>query len=29
MVHTIEQLRVGRVREPARVVSFALGTCRL
>lgn len=29
MTLTIEQLRDGRVREPERVLSFVLGTCRM
>ena len=29
MVHTISQLRAGGLREPERVLSFVLGTCRL
>jgi len=29
MVHTIAQLRAGALREPERVLSFVLGTCRL
>ena len=29
MVLTIEQLRAGELREPERVLSFVLGTCRL
>ena len=29
MVHTIAQLRAGGLREPERVLSFVLGTCRL
>lgn len=29
LVLTIEQLRAGRLREPARVLSFVLGACRL
>ena len=29
MVHTIAQLRAGELREPERVLSFVLGTCRL
>ncbi|MBL0423338.1 sigma-70 family RNA polymerase sigma factor [Ramlibacter sp. AW1] len=29
MTLTIEQLRAGRVREPERVVSFVLGSCRM
>jgi RNA polymerase sigma-70 factor (ECF subfamily) len=29
MTLTIEQLRAGRVREPDRVLSFVLGTCRM
>lgn len=29
MTFTIEQLRSGRVREPERVLSFVLGTCRM
>jgi RNA polymerase sigma-70 factor, ECF subfamily len=29
MALTIEQLRSGRLREPERVLSFVLGTCRL
>ena len=29
MAFTIEQLRSGRVREPERVLSFVLGTCRM
>lgn len=29
MTLTIEQLRAGRVREPGRVLSFVLGTCRM
>lgn len=29
MTLTIEQLRAGRVREPERVLSFVLGTCRM
>jgi RNA polymerase sigma-70 factor (ECF subfamily) len=29
MTLTIEQLRSGRVREPERVVSFVLGSCRM
>jgi len=29
MVHTISQLRAGGLREPERVLSFVLGTCRM
>lgn len=29
MTFTIEQLRGGRVREPERIVSFVLGSCRM
>lgn len=29
LVRTLEQLRQGKVREPARIVSFVFGTCRM
>ena len=29
LLFTLEQLRSGRVREPDRIVSFVLGTCRM
>jgi RNA polymerase sigma-70 factor (ECF subfamily) len=29
MIHTLSKLRAGELREPERVLSFVLGTCRL
>jgi RNA polymerase sigma-70 factor (ECF subfamily) len=29
LIHVIESLREGRVRDPDRIASFALGTCRI
>jgi RNA polymerase sigma-70 factor (ECF subfamily) len=29
MLHTLSKLRAGELREPERVLSFVLGTCRL